>query len=360
MDSDYEAFWSYTHEDDDRLNGYVTRLSERISNEYAVSSGYDLQVFLDRKSLEWGDTWRAKITGALGSAPFFIAIITPKFVKSVECRKELLTFSAESKSRGYAKLLLPILLINVPDLREDSDDEVLALLARTQYVDWTKYRLMREDSAEVLTAVNNLALRIMNLQQEAQEDVQNAEQMEEQDEQTTVDQVFEKIDALLPGWSDAVDFDPVARARWNATWKERSKRAGRVLEQRRGISGAYISVWAKLGLDLAPASEERLKESKAYHKLTIELDPYVTAAFRLIEREPRFRPLLEELREGISEAMNAINGAEPGWSYDNEPVQYSAKLKQAVDNLHASEHFVSEANEIVTEWNKRITQLDTQ
>lgn len=359
MDSDYEAFWSYTHEDDDRMGGFVKRLSERIADEYAVCSGNDLQIFLDRKTLEWGEAWRTKIDDALGSAPFFIAVVTPKFVKSAECRKELLTFVAESKSRGFAKLLLPILLIDVPGLDENSDDEVLALLARTQYVNWTKYRLMGEDSPEVLVAVNALALRIMELQKEAQADVQLVEQQVEEDEQDTVDQVFGEINSLLPEWADAVDFDPIARAQWNGAWKERSARAERVYHQRRGLSGPFMSVWAKLGMDIAPLSEKRLKEAKIYHRRTIALDPHVTAAIRLVAREPRFAPLLNELREGVGEAMIAIDGREKGsaWTYQENPTQFSAKLKQAVQNLHASEHFVSEANEIVSQWNVRLQEL---
>lgn len=343
------------------MSGYVRRLSEQIADEYAVSSGNDLRIFLDRKSLEWGDAWRNKIDDALGSAPFFIAVVTPKFVKSQECRKELLTFVSESKSRGFAKLLLPILLINVTDMHEDSDDEVLALLARTQYVDWTKYRLMSENSPEVLTAVNSLALRIMRLQQEALEDLQKGEPVSAEDERASVDQVFEEINALLPDWIKAVDFDPGARAQWNAIWEERTKRANRLFAQRRGVSGPYLSVWAKLGQDVMATSELRLKEAKNYHRLTIALDPYVTAALRLIAREPGFTPLLEELRDGISEAMISIQGSQAGtgWGYQEGPTQYSIKLRQAVQNLDESQHFVKEANEIVRQWHDRIAALHT-
>ncbi|MCF3139135.1 toll/interleukin-1 receptor domain-containing protein [Paenarthrobacter sp. AR 02] len=359
MDSEYEAFWSYTHEDDDRMSGYVRRLAQQIANEYAVSSGNDLQIFLDRNSLSWGEAWRTKIGDALGTAPFFIAVVTPKFVKSPECRRELLTFVGESTSRGFAKLLLPILLINVPDMREDSDDEVLALLARTQYVDWTKYRLMGEGAPEVLTAVNQLALRIMQLQEEAQADLRSREQTEEQDEQATVDQVIGEINTLLPDWVNAVDFDPVARRQWNAAWAELTQRASRVYRQQRGLSGQFLSVWAKLGSEIAPLSDKRLNEARNYHRLTIALDPHVTAAIRLVEREPRLTPLLADLRYGISEAMLSIRATDEGsgWTFDDDPTQYSSKLRQAVQNLHNSEHFVAEANDIVSQWDARFEAL---
>jgi hypothetical protein len=359
METKYQAFWSYTHEDDERLRGYVTRLSERIVDEYAVSSGDELEIFLDRKSLQWGEVWRSKIDGALGNAPLFIAVVTPKFVKSQECRKELLSFVAESKSGGFSRLLLPILLIDVPGMKEDSEDEVLALLARTQYVSWTKLRLMAEDSPEVLTAVNALALRIIELQEEVQSDLQAVEQRGEEDKEKAVDEIFKAINELLPDWLEAVDFDPVAKGQWNATWQQREDRAERVFQQRRGVSGAYLSVWAKLGNEVAHLSTSRLAQAKTYHRLTIALDPYITSAVRLIEREPQFIGLLDELVGGVREAMIAIEGKNKTdrWFYDPNVTQYSTSLKKAVDDLVISTTFVTEANAIVHQWSDRIEEL---
>ncbi|WP_181032523.1 MULTISPECIES: toll/interleukin-1 receptor domain-containing protein [unclassified Arthrobacter] len=360
MQLDYEAFWSYTHEDDKRMSGYVTRLAQRIGDEYAVSSGNDLKIFRDRESIQWGDAWRSKIDGALGAAPFFIAIITPKFVKSEECRRELLTFVAESKSRGFSKLLLPILLIDVPDLKEDSEDEVLALLARTQYVNWTKHRLRGESDPAVLEALNEVALRIMQLANDAQEDLRQVEQEIEQDGKVTVETIFGEIESSLPAWSDAVDFDPVAAAQWNAAWRTRSDRAQRLYAQHRGVSGAFISIWTKLGIDLMELSENRLKKAKTYHRATIALDPHITAAIRLVERDHELAPLLDTFRDGIDEAMRSITNAdgEGGWHFDLAPTKYSSKLQQATDNVEKSGIFVREANMIVGKWSEQLHGID--
>ena len=360
MDSDYEAFWSYTHEDDARMSGYVTRLAQRITDEYAVCSGNDLTIFRDRDSLQWGDAWRTKIDGALGTAPFFIAVITPKFVKSEECRRELLTFVAESRSRGYAKLLLPILLIDVPGLKEDSEDEVLALLARTQYINWTKHRLRSESDPAVLEALNQVALRIMELSDEAQADLRKVEQQIEQQGQSTVETIFGEIESSLPAWVDAVDFDPVACAQWNATWRTRSERASRIFAQHRGVSGAFISVWTKLGVDLMELSENRLQKAKTYHRATIALDPHITAAIRLVERDHELAPLLNIFRDGIDEAMRSITNADGagGWHFDLGVAKYSSKLQQATSNVDESEVFVREANMIVRKWSEQLRGID--
>lgn len=306
-----------------------------------------------------GVAWRAALEEALSSAPFFIAIVTPKFVKSEECRREILTFVAQANSRGIGKLLLPILLVNVPDLREDSEDEVLALLARTQYVDWTEHRLRGEGDPLTIKALNDLALRIMELQEEVQVSLEAAQQKAETDDQGTVEQVLADINQSLPAWLDAVDFDPMGRAQWNASWDQSIARANRVFRQYRGVSGPYLSVWARLANEIAPLSERRLNEAKAYHRAPISPDAPVTAAIRLVHRTPSLNPLLNDLRSGISEAMLSIEGeSKTSWVSDSGAGQYNAKLKQSSDRVTDSMSFAGEANEIVKKWNQQLATLD--
>lgn len=368
MESTFNAFWSYTHEDDERLGGAITSLARRLGNEYAVSSGDNLNVFLDRQSLDWGDAWRKKIDSALGTAPLFIAIVTPKFVKSAECRRELLSFVSQAESRGFSRLLLPILFIDVPGLDENSPDEVMAIVARTQYVSWSKLRLLAEDSSEVRTAVNALALRIMQLQAEAQEAMQAVEKHVEQQESATMGEVFSAIRDRLPGWADAVETDSIRRGQWNSTIKQGMARAERVTRTR-GRNGALLSVFAKVGLELAPMAAKRLVDAQTYHRLTIELDPYIASAVRLISRAPAFSELLEEIRDGISEAMIAIEAgerlplggsdiSEDGYMLVEEWEKFSPNVRRANRDMDEAKRFVTEANEVVAGWQARLVELD--
>jgi hypothetical protein len=370
MESTFDAFWSYTHEDDERLGGAITSLAKRLGNEYAVSSGDNLNVFLDRQSLGWGDAWRDKIDSALGTAPLLIAIVTPKFVKSAECRRELLNFVSQAESRGFSHLLLPIVFIDVPGLEEDGTDEVMALIARTQYVSWSRLRLQAEDSSEVRTAVNALALRIMHLQAEAQESMQAVENLVETQESATMEEVFAAIRDRLPGWAEAVDADGIRRAQWNTTVEQRTARAERVASTR-GRNGALLSVFTKLGLELAPMAAKRLEDAQTFHRLTIELDPYVASALRLVSRNPGFSELLAELRDGIAEAMPAVTAsieyrqkgtdlAENGYSGISGLGQYSPHLRKAEKDMREAYRFVSEANQIVAGWDARVNELDAE
>lgn len=154
------GFVSYVHKDNSQSGGRVLRLISKIEDEFSLTTGEDLEFFVDRTSLEWGDQWRQRIESALQDTTFFVPIVTPRFFQSVECRSELMKFAGYARSLGAEELLLPVLFVDVDDLNEDSSDEVKSLIASTQYVDWTKLRLSDEESAEYVQAVSDLARRL--------------------------------------------------------------------------------------------------------------------------------------------------------------------------------------------------------
>jgi hypothetical protein len=319
-----------------------------------------LELFLDRDSLDWGDAWRDRINLALGSAPFFIAVITPKFVRSEECRKELIAFSGEAKSRGFDRLLLPILYIDVPGLSENSDDEVLALIARTQFVDWTKLRLMDPNSPQVLQAINELALRIRDLQAEVaaltlQEETKTPDQAVE-----TLRASIEAIAERLAPWMDAVDFDKVAGRQWTAVRDERLARVQRLRKSHAPKTG-IVSTFMQLGNELLPIAQDRLAKAKSYSRLTIELDPFVNAALRLAQDHPEHSALLDFLRDGVNEAYLNIeppSGQQMGYRLPAGVAELNKHLAEADYAVTSSYSYVGEANQLVLEWRRRLAELD--
>lgn len=161
------GFWSYTHRDDQLDDGRITRLSERIANAFEIITGEPLEIFLDKKSIEWGDAWRTRLDSALTGTTILIPIVTPKFLKSQECRREVIKFAGHAASLGLDELLLPILYVNVPQLSEEAEaqpvDEVVELIAKRQWVDWRALRLEDEDSPDYRQAVHKLALRLAEI-----------------------------------------------------------------------------------------------------------------------------------------------------------------------------------------------------
>lgn len=162
-DTGSAGFWGYAHLDDKADNGRVVRLAEKIKLEYQALTTQNIEIFVDRNSLAWGDKWRERIDTSLQTTTFYIPIITPSFIDSVECRREFLAFVNTAKSLGVEEYILAIRYIPVPGLKEESSDEIKALVAETQYEDWEELRFEDEDGPQYRKAVNKLAKRLVEL-----------------------------------------------------------------------------------------------------------------------------------------------------------------------------------------------------
>lgn len=165
------GFWSYAHADDEGDGGRVRRLAENVRAEYALLTGDELQLFLDRDSLVWGDQWRARIDQALAGATFFIPIVTPRYFRSQECRKELMRFDAEARRIGLEnQLVLPVYWVAVRELDAgEPDDEVMAIVRSRQWEDLRGIRLLDDGASEYRQAVNRLAQRLADMSEELTE-----------------------------------------------------------------------------------------------------------------------------------------------------------------------------------------------
>jgi hypothetical protein len=356
----FDAFWSYAHDDDTKSGGRVIAVAEALQNEFSLVTGDDLEMFLDRKSLKWGDAWRSRIESAIGEVPFFIPIVTPKFLKSEECRREFVKFSGEAKSRGFEALLLPILYIPVPGLKEDSDDQVMALIARTQYFDWTPFRLLGPDDPRVLQALNELALRINELKQEAVTNSLELEVASTGNENAELNIALAEITERFPEWMEAVEFDRIAGLNWSTYRNERVSRANR-LEANRAAPGEVLSTLMRLGRELLPIAHDRLEKAITYSRLSIELDPLVVTAIRLIGNHRDQSSRLNALRDGVNEAMLNIEPAEGtaiDWGLDESITRQNKHLEEADNAVQASRSYVIEGNEIVTSWRDKLRELD--
>ncbi|HEU5428761.1 MAG TPA: toll/interleukin-1 receptor domain-containing protein [Actinocrinis sp.] len=157
-------FWSYTHLDNEYDHGRILRLAELIKREYAIRTRQELDIFVDRTHIGWGEDWRERLNVALGGTTFFIPIITPGYLNSAECRRELLMFAGHSTSLGRQELILPILYVDTPALDlEDSRDEVVSLIKRTQREDWRRLRFEAEDSPDHRRAISRIVNRLLEI-----------------------------------------------------------------------------------------------------------------------------------------------------------------------------------------------------
>jgi len=94
------CFVSYRRDDNSAFNNVVDHLCEQMRAIYEAHTGDELEIFLDRTSIGWGENWREKISEAIDGAVLFVPIITMRYFKSEACTDELLAFTRQRRPRG--------------------------------------------------------------------------------------------------------------------------------------------------------------------------------------------------------------------------------------------------------------------
>jgi len=164
-DSRSTAFMSYAHIDDRLNRGYLTEFCECLSGEVCLHLGEEFPIFMDRKDIKWGDSWKKRIEESIDGTTFLIPIISPGFFKSQNCRNELNLFLERERELERDDLILPIYLIDTPLLNDKikkNQDKLAQTIASRQYADWRGLRFEDLGSGAVRRELSKLAAHIRN------------------------------------------------------------------------------------------------------------------------------------------------------------------------------------------------------
>jgi hypothetical protein len=364
---DPAGFWSYTHRDDEIEEGRIKRLAKKIANEFAGITAEELNVFLDKADIKWGDEWRKRIDSALTGSTFFMPIVTPRFFKSEECRREILTFAGHAKSLGLEELLLPILYFDVPQLREPNpSDEVVALVAQRQYEDWTKLRLEDEDSPEYRKSVNRLAARLVEILERAAEvdppPVVLTDDADPEDEPGMLDLMAE-AETALPNWAGSMD-------QFGDTVREMGERVRLANDQmsasdaRGGGFAGRLRITQSLAADLKHPVERLDQIAHEYSASLLAVDPGILGIIRLIENEG----ISDENEAQVTEFFNTVKTSagqigsmvesvrEFSGSLDGS-ANLSKSMRPLVGKMRSSLQKVVDGQAVLDEWVRRIDEV---
>jgi tetratricopeptide (TPR) repeat protein len=157
------AFMSYVHFADEHDKRYLTRFCQLLSGEVQLLSGEEFFIFQDRNDIEWGESWKERIEDSIDNISFLIAIITPGFFKSDNCRDELKRFLEREKKLGRKDLVLPIYYVTTPRLEDKSlrdEDNLAEIIYSHQYADWRDLRFKDLDSKLAKKTINKMADQI--------------------------------------------------------------------------------------------------------------------------------------------------------------------------------------------------------
>ena len=363
------AFWSYAHEDDKLDRGNVLTLAALLRDEFSLITGEEMNIFVDREAIEWGQEWRARIDNALVATTFFIPVLTPRYFSRPECRRELLDFVGQAESLGVKDFVMPILYVDVPGLQADNQDEAIALTARMQYVDWRPLRVAGPDSSEFRAGVHKLAQRLAAVSsavEELQALRETATLREDVDEAEAAGlvELTEEIGRVLPDWLEAVEGSVVNDAQHRATAETYLTRLRR-LERAGAPASARFAVLARLAEDELPLAQRHREIATRYLSRTVELDPLVHRAIRAVEEHGEGLDLLVDLRAGVAEAMEEIRrgdagppeGWESGIDFARRFRHVSRRWKQLEESYDGTRVIVAESNALVSAWAKRLAEV---
>ena len=164
------GFWSYSRQDDELSFGKLSNLRKLLMAEVQQLYGKErVQIFQDAAAIVHGAEWEREIRTSLGDATFFIPIITPNFIQSEWCSREVSIFLEREQDiyRAHPDLprrgrILPILLIDVTGV-DPHDPAVLAALEARQWFDYRPYRLRSLQDEQVQQALSEFAASIREL-----------------------------------------------------------------------------------------------------------------------------------------------------------------------------------------------------
>jgi hypothetical protein len=367
------GFWSYAHRDDKAERGRILNLCKLLKEEFGALTARDLELFTDREKIAWGYKWRATIDNAITESTFLIAVVTPRYLASEECRRELLQFTANAKARGVAELLFPILYIDVDGLDEDSTDEVKAVIAQTQFVPFTELRLLDEDCTEYRSAVNQMALRLIEIAnlvaERAEEGTREGEKSGEEslrtdtptDDELGLLEAVDVVGQLLPQWQQTiVDFIALMTRIGDVTGDYTPKIA---IAGQTG-TGPQLAVADQYAKALQPVAQELRDTGARYVDQTLAVSQNLIPILNQLNLRSSIEPLGEETNYFLTQISDlAQTGQESAVAVQdfqqNVRANYgiSRGIRRVLTLVHEGAQYFLDAQDILVDWDRRVQKI---
>jgi protein TonB len=164
------GFWSYSRQDDELSKGKLSLLRSLLMSEIQQLFGRErVQLFQDVSAIPHGASWEREIRTSLANSTFFVPILTPNFVQSEWCAREVAIFVERERElfETYPGLprrsrIFPLLLIDIAGV-EPADDAVLRGLESLQWFDFRRLRHRNYDDESVQQALSEFAASIRDL-----------------------------------------------------------------------------------------------------------------------------------------------------------------------------------------------------
>lgn len=368
-----QGFWSYVHADDQAEGERISCLARDVTAQFAMLTGEPLDLFLDRDAIKWGEVWRDKIDSSLQSVAFFIPVMTPRYFKSPECRRELQFFAREATRLGIRELVLPLLYVDVSSLHDETAADDLIQLVRTfQWEDWRELRFLDTAAEGYRRGIAKLAARLVEANRQVEQtgsiavtlQVDESSQGTADDSSGFLDQIATAEETLprLTGTIESIgqDIEYIGQVMQGATVDvQRSDR------QTKGFAGRLI-VARKLARQLSEPAERVWSSGNVFVSQLHAVDEGVRVLIERVaaevQRDPEsktavctffdaIRSFSVAVHNGLGSAQEMIDGVA---SMEN----MSRDLRPVLRRLRQGLTTMVEAREVSDEWVQLIDSSD--
>lgn len=152
----FDAFLSYARVDDESAvkgPGDISRFHEALQIQLRQKWKRNCSIFIDRE-IRSGQRWRDVLGHQLNEASFMVAMISPSFFESDECRAEVNAFRDLAEGQGVEARIFPILVEKVNRVKQD--DFYKEVMARN-FANFAPVRFKPSDSNDFRMFVATVA-----------------------------------------------------------------------------------------------------------------------------------------------------------------------------------------------------------
>ncbi|HEX2130848.1 MAG TPA: toll/interleukin-1 receptor domain-containing protein [Actinophytocola sp.] len=341
------GFLSYVHSDNRVERNRIAELADDVADQYRLLTTEEFRLFRDKDHLEWGEDWRERIDEELARATFFIPVITPSYFGRPECRRELDLFAHRAVERGVDALVMPVIWVDFPALRATPPgDELIELVRRFAWQDWTELRFAERSSAEYRRAVAELATRLVAASEAAERVPLGS------GDAPAYRDVLARVEDTLPAWLRTIDLVHANLSEVGTLMQERAgARPPSSFVDRVGLAEVLAVALDRPVTDLGRLSNEFLTH---VHEVDQGVRVVVDRAHRdaagdreLAGRVARFA---RDLRTVVEEEVRDLADAEDVIAVVAEIEQGTRTLRPMARSLRRSITLLADGRDLMTTW----------